>query len=107
MSDNHKQFGSYLEAVMEAIQDKAGKTYRPGQAFFIEEIEAGLREVLGNADHVFWAAEEAFRAGHQACLKETVPALLQDPTHVPQVERLWQAYTPSEAVVDRVQMADA
>jgi len=112
LSENQKQFGSYLETVLDAIESAANQgtpaAYRGARAvFFKEDIIAGLREVLGNADHVYWAAEEAFRAGHQSAFDHSVPALMQDPTHRPNLDRLWDLYTPSEAIIDRVQAADA
>lgn len=106
MSDNHKQFGSYIETVVEAVVAAAQADLMDRSTpslFTIGEIETGLREVLGNADHVFWAAEEAFLAGHEAAMTKTVPALFQDPTHVPNLICLWAQYTPSDAVIDRVQ----
>jgi hypothetical protein len=103
MSENHKQFGSYIETVMDAIESIAAEEDPTGRGFTRGQVERGLREVLGNADHVFWAAEEAFLAGHEAAMTKTVPALFQDPTHVPNLICLWAQYTPSDAVIDRVQ----
>lgn len=96
-----KQIGSYVEALMSAIAEQT--PYGEGiSAWDSISIEAGIREVVGNNDAVYWAAEEAFTAGHQSCLDTTVPALFADPTHIPNVGFLWEQYTPSDAVVEAV-----
>lgn len=92
-----KQFPTFVETIIDAIDfNEGGMTDQVS-------VEAGLRAVVGNADAVFWAAEEAFFAGHKACLDVTVPATAADPEHVPNVLALWAAYDPSERVVGLVQ----
>lgn len=94
-----KQFGSYIQSIMDSINSFPTE----GGMVDLQDVEAGLREVCGNADAVYWAAQEAFIAGHRACLDVTVPALFQDPTHKPDPYCLWEQYTPSDAVIDQVQ----